>query len=185
MTPVERLTVWVQRKHEGQVIKGTEDLYFKHVTAVAEMAEPLVKWGYEIGLCHDLLEDTPTSESELLEALIGFGYTDADAGFIAACVTELTDVFTAGAYPRLSKKARKEKEATRLVTISPAAQTVKYCDLADNIRWVLQHDQKHALQYLRKKQLLLAGMLSGDKGMRQKVLDLIDNGLKALIRADA
>jgi hypothetical protein len=66
------------------------------------------------------------------------------------------------------------------MTISPDAQTVKYCDLIYNIGWVLQYGQKHAEEYLKKKQLLVSGMSKGDTGLRQKALDLISNALATL-----
>ncbi len=177
MTPAENLLIWVQLKHKGQLIKHTGEPYFNHLVAVAEMAKTATKFGYEIGLCHDILEDTPTRENEVLEALCDFGYANSEAREITARVVELTDVFTASAYPNLSKKIRKEREAARLVNISSAAQTVKYCDLIDNIQWVLQHDQKHAVLYLKKKKLLLSDMINGDKIIRQRALDIIDKGL--------
>lgn len=174
----EKLAKWVASKHGEQLIKRTGKPYFDHLLAVAEMAEPAVAYGYEIGLCHDLLEDTNTKEEELVKALIDFGYTVLEANSIAFCVSELTDVFTRTAYPELSKLERKAKEAERLMKISATAQTVKYCDLIYNIDWVLKFDQKHAEEYLVKKKLLLTAMVKGDEGLRQRALHEIDNGLK-------
>ena len=180
MSPAEQLLHWVKGKHDGQLIKHTGQPYFDHLLAVAEMAAETAKLGYETGLCHDLLEDTDTTVSELLDTLMRFGYTDAEARHITICVVELTSIFTAGSYPEIDKIHRKEKEAARLVNISPDAQTVKYCDLIYNIEWVLQYDQKHAERYLKKKQLLILGMLKGDKGLRKKALDIIYNAINRL-----
>ncbi|GAC1313646.1 MAG: hypothetical protein NVSMB24_37160 [Mucilaginibacter sp.] len=177
MTPPELLTKWVAKKHDGQVIKSTAHPYCNHPVVVATLAKPAFALGYEIGLCHDLLEDTDTTKNELLDILLNFEYSDAEARIITTRVVELTDVFTAAAYPGLGKAARKELEAKRLQTISPEAQTVKYCDLVDNIDWVLKHDQKRAKQYLLKKQFLLADMALGDKELRQLALNLIQQGL--------
>jgi len=177
MKQVEQLTDWVRQKHLGQQIKKTGEPYFTHLAAVANMAGQYTLLGYEIGLCHDLLEDTDTTLAELHVALTSFNYSPAEASYIAAAVIELTDVFTATAYPGLSKKARKEKEALRLQAVSAGAQTVKYCDLVDNITWVLEHDQRHAIEYLEKKKLLLAGMTNGNKKMLQKALNAVNNGL--------
>jgi hypothetical protein len=145
---------------------------------VAEMGARVTILGYEIGLCHDLLEDTETTAAELLTTLAQFNYNMEEASYITSTVVALTDVYTSAAYPGLSKEARKEKEASRLCKVSPGAQTVKYCDLIDNIKWVLQHDRKHAFEYLKKKLALLDGMVAGDKEIRQKALDMIYNGLK-------
>ena len=177
MKPAEQLANWVEEKHRGQLIRDTEEPYFMHLVAVAEMAGPATSLGYEIGLCHDLLEDTPVTKDELHEALISFNYAKTDADHITACVAELTDVYTSAAYPYLGKKARKEKEALRLSAISADAQTVKYCDLIYNINWMLHHDRKHAAKYLKRKKHLVTCMAAGDKGLRQKAFDIINNGL--------
>jgi len=120
----------------------------------------------------------------LLSALIGFGYSQTEANKVTTVVIELTDVFTRTAYPGWSKKRRKEQEALRLYTVSPAAQTVKYADLIDNIRWVLKHDQAHATAYLEKKELLVAGMTMGDPGLRTAVFEDIYKGIVLMERHD-
>lgn len=180
MSAIERLRNWVAIKHEGQLIKRTTEPYFNHLIAVALLAEPATELGYEIGLCHDLLEDTGTTEAELRNALLEFGYSDQQANLITCCVTELTDVYTKIAYPHLSKSKRKKKETARLLMLSPIAQTVKYADLIYNINWMLKYDQKHAKRYLHKKQLLLAQLNQGDRGLWQMALNHIQTGLLIL-----
>ena len=180
MKPDEQLTAWVEAKHKGQIKKYTGKPYINHLLTVAEMAKPVTMLGYEIGLCHDLLEDTDTSENELFETLLGFGYDDMEANYITVRVVELTDVFTADAYPGLTRDERKEREAARTFTISPGAQTVKYCDLIDNMQTVIKYDQKNAQQYLHKKALLLNSLVAGDRATRQKALDVISQGLQSL-----
>lgn len=177
MTPAERLTEWVALKHKGQIIRRTDLPYFKHLITVATLAGAVVELGYETGLCHDLLEDTTVTSTELYDALSGFGYSDNDAGLITKCVVELTDVFTDAAYPDLSKKERKNLESARLATISGLAQTVKYGDLIDNISWVLKYDQKHAKKYLKKKQLLLESLTWGNLNLRQQLANKIHSGM--------
>lgn len=172
-----KLYNWVALKHYRQLIRKTGEPYFSHLKAVADMAGPAVFMGYEIGLCHDLLEDTDTTARQLRDALLSFGYKNAAANLITSCVVELTDVFTAAAYPGLSKSDRKKKEAARLITISPAAQTVKYADLIYNIDWVLMYDQKHAERYLNKKQQLLTALDKGERGLHEQALNLVQQGL--------
>lgn len=133
----------------------------------------MARLGYEIGLCHDLLEDTDTRPEELRESLLSFGYSEEEAAHITGCVLELTDVFTAAAFPDLSKKKRKKKESARLVGISADAQTVKYADLIYNIGWVLQYDQKNAKRYLHKKKRLLDRLKKGNEALRRPAMSLI------------
>jgi len=173
MKPRTQLKRWVSLQHQGQVIRRTKKPYFEHLLAVAELAGPAVTLGYEIGLCHDLLEETDVTERELLAALLSFGFTETDAGSITSCVVELTDVYTAVAYPGLSKSERKTLEQARLLTISPTAQTVKYADLIYNAVWVLKYDHKHAAKYMAKKQLLLADLDRGNSKLRNQLLHLI------------
>lgn len=180
MTAVEQLKHWVEYKHAGQGIRRTKEPYFNHLLAVANLAAPAADLGYEIGLCHDLLEDTDTSAQVLMEALLSFGYTWEEAGHICLCVQELTDVFTRKAFPHLSKKTRKKKEHQRLGTISADAQTVKYADLMYNVGWVLRYDHKHAKRYLRKKLLLIGTLTKGDEQLRQEVLELLNTSIQQI-----
>ena len=173
MNAVAQLTDWVAGKHAGQIIRRTTAPYLNHLLEVANLAKSAAFLGYEIGLCHDLLEDTDTTAEDLTDALLSFGYTQQEAGHITACVEELTDVFTAAAFPQMRKKKRKKRESKRLTAISPDAQTVKYADLIYNIGWVLAYDCKHAKRYLQKKMQLLARLNRGDAALRQQAIDLI------------
>ena len=175
MKPRTQLKQWVSLQHQGQLIRGTNKPYVEHLFAVAEMARSVVTLGYEIGLCHDLLEDTDVTQSELLAALLGFGYGHEEAYAITSCVVELTDVYTSGDYPELSKSARKLLENKRLLTISPAAQTVKYADLIYNTIWMLKYDPKHAAQYMAKKRVLLADLNRGNAKLRRQLSNLISD----------
>ncbi|EHQ30260.1 metal-dependent phosphohydrolase [Mucilaginibacter paludis] len=174
MSRTEQLAHWVELNHTGQIKRYTGQPVFSHLATVAEMAKPVVFMGYEIGLCHDLLEDTDTTANQLVETLTGFGYGIAEARYIADSVTELTDVYVPSAYPHLGKKARKEKEAIRLQTISAAAQTIKYCDLIDNMQVVIQYEERQVVaEYLRKKKLLIESMVKGDERLRHMALQVI------------
>jgi (p)ppGpp synthase/HD superfamily hydrolase len=178
----EKLADWVRLKHEGQLIKLSGKPYFNHLEAVASMAAPLTQFGYEAGICHDLLEKTQTSVKELGEALVSFGYLSGEAEYIAGRVVELTNVFTKAAYPDLKKSSRKEKEAVRLPTISAGAQTVKYADLIYNIEWMMAYDHHRAKKYLKRKKRLLAKMDKGDKNLYQKALDLIEKSISTFTK---
>jgi (p)ppGpp synthase/HD superfamily hydrolase len=178
MKPEDELKKWIAHQHKGQLIKKTSQPYMNHLTAVAEMAAEALDFGYEIGLCHDLLEDTKATAAELLDALLKFGYIVEDADLITSCVVELTDVYTKSAYPGISKTDRKRMEAARLLNISAAAQTVKYADLIYNIRWVLKYDKKHSKKYLIKKRRLLMALNKGNNQLRLQALELVVAGLQ-------
>lgn len=177
MNRADKLLIWIKQWHEDQLIRRTAEPYVNHLIAVAELAS-VIPLGYETGLCHDLFEETETNGTELRSALIGCDYTDQEADLILNRTVELTDVFTKKNYPELKKKVRKAKEAMRLTTISPAAQTVKYADLIYNIGWVVRYDTKHAGKYLLKKRLLLLDMTNGDPNLHFMALRIVDDALR-------
>lgn len=177
MTRQELLTAWVKLKHKAQFVKATDEPYFNHLLFVANSAAVKTPLGYEVGLCHDLLEDTDTSVVELSETLTFFNYDVVETRLIIDKVMELTDHFTKNAFPDLPKAERKAREAKRLVTISPGAQTVKYADLIYNIGWVMTYDLSSAEAYLKKKRLLLDLMNAGNSELHQKAIDLIRQSL--------
>ena len=114
MVDREQLRDWVREQHAGQFIKYTDKPYFEHLEYVAEKAENKALLAYEIGLCHDLFEETKISAGQLMVVLTSFGYGEAEVVHITDSVTELTDKFTKKAYPDLSKIERKRREAERL-----------------------------------------------------------------------
>lgn len=120
------LLMFIVLKHENQVRKYTGEPYHFHLRNVADMADEKCRFGYEIGLCHDLFEDTKCTHEELLNTLIRFGYFRNEAEYIVNCVIELTDVFTSDSFPQLNRAKRKAEEAKRLHKICYESQTVKY-----------------------------------------------------------
>jgi len=168
---------WVREQHEGQIIPKNGYPYFTHLSAVAALAGGVVRLGGEIGLCHDLLEDTEITAGTLNEVLLSFGYSQTDSEIITTCVVELTDVYTVSAFGELKKNERKQLEAERLITISSRAQTVKYADLIDNIGWVLTFNKQAANEYLKKKLTLLKDLNKGDRGLWLMAMKLIEDNL--------
>lgn len=69
MEKLKDLIRYVGLKHQLQVRKYTHEPYFNHLISVAEMVDDIGDLFYEIGLCHDLLEDTDTSYSNFLKKL--------------------------------------------------------------------------------------------------------------------
>ncbi len=161
---------FVTLKHFGQKRKYNGDPYVNHVREVADMADGKAKFGYEIGLCHDLFEDTDCNNKELALALIRFGYTGNEAHFICEAVNELTDVFTHEAYPKINRLSRKKLEAERLHLVSAEAQTVKYCDLIHNTTSIVEYDRGFAMKYIPEKEHILQGMNKGHKLLYRKAL---------------
>lgn len=164
---------FVTLKHDQQKRKYTNEPYITHLIAVADMADGHCKLGYEIGLLHDLLEDTDCPENEMIQALDRFGYTYPEIVFIGRRVHELTDVYTPEKFTKMNRKTRKELEANRLHKVGYAAQTVKYCDLIDNTKSIVKYDKGFAVKYLAEKRDILNGMNRGNKEMYSKCLDVL------------
>lgn len=159
----ERLLKYASDLHSNQVRKYTGEPYIEHCIKVGKKAEDYqIELGWEIGICHDLIEDTECSYIMLLKALYDCGYNNFDSYIISSSVIELTDVYTHEDYPNLNRKERKDLEAKRLWGISPEAQSVKYCDLIDNTESICNNDPKFAKVYLEEKKYILKGMRSGN-----------------------
>lgn len=158
------LLSFVTVQHGEQKRKYTGEPYTVHLVAVAECAEANnLQFGYEIGLCHDLFEDTTCTDQQLRTALQAYGYTTTEIGFIIEGTWNLTDKFISADYPNLNRKRRKAMELARLAIICPNSQSIKYCDLIDNTKSIVRHDRNFARIYLAEKAHLLSVMNKGDQ----------------------
>lgn len=165
-----KLVEFVKEYHKEQIRKYTGEAYFNHLLSVANMAEKTgVSYGWEIGLCHDLLEDTNCDKQTLLYALIEFGYNPIVANFIVKHVVDLSDVFTSEAFPYLNRGIRKQCEALRLYTIDRVSQIIKCCDLIDNTSSIVEHDPGFAVKYIAEKREILKGFKLIDGDIKSRV----------------
>lgn len=168
----EKLTAWVAGKYAGRLILLSGEPYFNHCLAVAETAAPYATFGYEAGLCHDMLEDQIATAEELQTALMEAGYSVPETEQIVTLVAELSDVFKPANFPDWSKKELRRLENQRLSKISSAAQTIKYADLIYNAVWVRQYVPHKWPRYAKRKRKLLQ-MLEGDPLLHQQVLEIL------------
>lgn len=177
----DKLIEFVRQQHGNQLRKYTNEPYFTHLIAVADMAEKTgVNYGWEIGLCHDLLEDTKCTYGVLFCRLIDeFNYGKESAHFICSHVQDLTDVLTAEAYPYLNRTIRKKCEALRLHTIDRTSQIVKCCDLIDNTKSIVKYDPGFAAKYIPEMREITRGFKLIDGPIKSQVWNcLIDAELE-------
>ena len=160
-----QLLDFVKLKHGDQVRKYTGDPYYTHLVNVAEIISQYEPDCIEIALCHDLFEDTQCNFNQLYNAMIKIGYSRDYSYDVCTCVTELTDVFTHADYPYMNRKKRKLKEAERLGTVSYRSQSVKYADLIDNTKSIVEYDEGFAKLYLEEKQNILQVMTKGNQNL--------------------
>ena len=160
--------------HGTQKRKYSGDPYVTHTIRVANTVK---KYGGDdamvyAALLHDVLEDTPTTESDLISLLIKTKELNlSQVKDVVNLVKELTDVYTTENYPSTNRKGRKELEALRLGKISPRAQTIKYADLLDNSEDILRNDPKFAEVYLKEKRDILKYMDRGNPSLYKKCLE--------------
>lgn len=171
---LEQIKELATRLHGDQKRKYSGDPYVSHTFRVSDTVKE--NGGDEAmiyaAILHDVLEDTPTTESELLTEMMAI----VDPGMamnVIRLVNELTDIFTHESYPDLNRAGRKEMEAIRMGRISPRAQTIKYADLLDNGKDILLNDPKFAKVYLKEKEVILRYMNRGNKTLYQRCLDFI------------
>ena len=127
-------------------------------------------------LLHDVLEDTPTSGTELLNYLMEITDKPELSMRVFRLVRELTDVYTKESYPDVNRRGRKELEAMRLGRISPKGQTIKYADLLDNGMDIMSNDPNFGKVYLREKEEILKYMNKGNQELYNKCLEVLENG---------
>ena len=171
---LEQIKELATRLHGDQKRKYSGDPYVSHTFRVSDTVKE--NGGDEAmiyaAILHDVLEDTPTTESELLTEMVAI-VDPSMAMNVIRLVNELTDIFTHESYPDLNRAGRKEMEAIRMGRISPRAQTIKYADLLDNGKDILVNDPKFAKVYLKEKEVILRYMNRGNKTLYQRCLDFI------------
>ena len=152
------LTRLVHKWHYPQVRKYTKVPYSTHLVRVATMVQEHTHNEVLVAtaLCHDLLEDTSTTKEMLFNALVTVGYLSSEASSIIKYVVELSDIYIKENYPDKNRAERKALETERLLQISPAAATVKFADLIDNIQDIVPHDKGFAKVYIRETTPLLS-----------------------------
>lgn len=167
--------------HGEQLRKYAPDRYIVHPVRVMEQCS---KYTDDIAvlaaaLLHDVLEDTSITKLELKEFLLKKMEKDKALKTLGL-VAELTDVYIKNDYPRMNRRSRKEKEAERMVQASPDAQTVKYADIIDNSREIVQHDPDFARVFLSECRNLLKKMNNGNAELYARAIKAVEKGLAQL-----
>ena len=155
---------FVKHWHGDQQRKYEPLPYWHHLVAVAKLvaAHEKTEGAIEIALCHDLLEDTDCAPANLKDHLTTTGYSQALVSFIMEGVMGMTDVFTKETYPDLNRRERKKREAERLGKTTAIVHSIKYADLTDNARSIVEGDPGFAHVYLQEMVNILNHMRSGN-----------------------
>ena len=175
------VTKFADRSHGSQVRKYTGERYTAHPVRVMEMTRDFNGEIHVLAaaLLHDVLEDTPITADQI-RAHLQQVMSASEAEKTVDLVVELTDVFIKNNYPRMNRRSRKEKEAHRLGQVSPAAQTIKYADIIDNVTDIVAQDSDFAKVFVSEAKRILSAMQKGDPLLRQRAEALVDRCLQEL-----
>jgi (p)ppGpp synthase/HD superfamily hydrolase len=178
---LQQVKEFASKAHEGQQRKYTPDPYIVHPVRVMELCRqhqpelPVLA----AALLHDVLEDTAVKK-EALHAFLKEVMEEADANRTIELVVELTDVYIKERFPKWNRKKRKRKEAERIEKTSSESQTIKYADIIDNTREIVEHDPEFADRFLRECRELLKRMPKGNPTLYQQAIDSVDRSLGKL-----
>ncbi|HWV72993.1 MAG TPA: HD domain-containing protein [Pseudosphingobacterium sp.] len=175
---IEQIKSFADQAHGDQKRKYTPDRYIVHPIRVMEICREYTKdvTILAAALLHDVLEDTETSEAELL-AFLKTVMPLKDASRTLALVVELTDVYIKSNYPKWNRAKRKQMEAQRIAQTSRDSQTVKYADIMDNALEILPYDRDFGKKFLQECRSLLAVAKKGNPVLRDRALNVVNDGL--------
>lgn len=173
---LEKIKNFADNAHGDQVRRFSGKRYIVHPWSVMNLCK---EYSSDISLLaaailHDVLEDTPVSESDIYNFLIE-QLSRSESHKAVNLVKELTDVFTRENCPQLNRKQRKIKEIERLSKISGDAQTVKYADLLDNCVDIASNDVDFAKVFLKESLALLLKINRGHPLLYRRTLKTIRN----------
>jgi len=172
---------FAEKAHGEQMRKFVGERYIAHPIRVMEICRtqtqdlPLLA----AALLHDVLEDTPVENSELLEFLLSI-MNEPTARRTLDLVIDLTDIYTKHRYPDWGRRKRKSMEIERLAATSADAQTVKYADIIDNSAEVAYLDTDFADVFLRECRALLKKLTRGNKTLYNRAVATVDAGIRHL-----
>jgi guanosine-3',5'-bis(diphosphate) 3'-pyrophosphohydrolase len=168
-----KLLDWVKILHGHQERKYSGEPYWKHVYSVAVNSDHLHELAFEIGLCHDIIEDTKCDLEHLDFLLRALGYSSKESKFICDHVNDLTDKYEKDDYPDLNRDERKRMESIRLSEITPLSQSIKYVDMIDNARSIHVEDPSFAKTYFKEINKNLEVMNKGNFPLYKEICSIV------------
>ena len=180
---LEKVTTFADQAHGEQKRKYTPERYIVHPVRVMKIC---ANYTNELpvlasALLHDVLEDTKVGKKEMTEFLLRI-MSKEEATRTTDLVVELSDVYTKAAYPRWNRRKRKRKEAERIQKTSGESQTVKYADIIDNCKEIVEHDPDFAGLFLLECKSLLRVMQNGNAELRSEAVTTVDDCLQRIPR---
>lgn len=172
---------FADKAHGTQLRKYSSDRYIVHPVRVMEICRRYVPElpALAAALLHDVLEDTATTAQDILDFLLPHMGSDESKETVAL-VVELSDVYVKEDYPQFNRKKRKAMEIDRMSKTSATAQTIKYADILDNTKEIVEHDRHFAPVFLRECRQLLQVMDKGNPELYRGTFEAVDLALASL-----
>jgi (p)ppGpp synthase/HD superfamily hydrolase len=178
-TILKKIAAFADKAHGDQKRKYADERYIEHPLRVMRICK---SYGYSLpvlaaAILHDVLEDTKTSPKQINDFLLTL-MNEREALHTLDLVIELTDVYTKHQYPKFNRRKRKTMEADRLEIISEEAQSIKYADIIDNAKEIVEQDPDFALVYLRECRMLIQKMKKGNANLREQAIEVLKKEMK-------
>lgn len=178
---LDHIIEFADKAHGEQMRKYAPERYIVHPVRVMNTCKRVTDDVAILAaaVLHDVLEDTEVRKSELknfLESVL----PSAMAKRTLELVVDLTDVYVKKDYPGMNRRARKAKELLRLEKTSPDSQTIKYADIIDNAKEIVQHDPGFAKVFLRECRANLKKLNQGNKELYDEAVQMVNAGIDAL-----
>jgi (p)ppGpp synthase/HD superfamily hydrolase len=182
-TVLKNIIEFADNAHGEQKRKYSPDKYIVHPIRVMETCrrvtnDPCI---LAAALLHDVLEDTDVTASEM-ERFLKTQMNDDMALRTLQLVIDLTDVYVKKDYPKLNRRSRKSKELIRLEKTSPDAQTIKYADIIDNSKEIVEHDPDFARVFLFECRTNLKKMDKGNQELYKEAINVVNGSIDLLAR---
>ncbi len=184
-TILKKVAAFADKAHGNQQRKYAEERYIEHPLRVMRICR---SYGYPLpvlaaAILHDVLEDTNTTPAQIKDFLLTV-MNEANADHTLDLVIELTDVYIKHQYPKFNRRKRKLLEADRMEIISEEAQTIKYADIIDNAKEIVEHDPDFAPVYLKECRMLIQKMKNGNANLREEAIEILKKEIRLVKTQD-
>ncbi|HEY1115707.1 MAG TPA: HD domain-containing protein [Chitinophagaceae bacterium] len=178
---LKQIRDFADKSHGNQMRKYTPERYIVHPERVMKICR-----GYSddvtilaAALLHDVLEDTPVTQEDIHDFLLGLMDREKTERTVGL-VVELTDVYVKEDYPQWNRRKRKERETARLEKTSADSQTVKYADIIDNSAEIIHYDTEFAPLFLHECRAILKKMTQGHPELYKRAIETVDRCIAQL-----
>jgi (p)ppGpp synthase/HD superfamily hydrolase len=178
---LEKIKDFADKAHGDQQRKYSPEKYIAHPARVMEICQRITS-DYCVlaaSLLHDVVEDTNLTKDDILRFLTTV-MNEKEARRTTQLVTELTDVYTKSDYPSWNRRKRKSKEVARLTKISREAQTIKYADIIDNCKEIVEKDPDFATVFLSECRTLLNSIQKGNPDLLKEAIGTVEERRRQL-----